>query len=103
MNGSEGRGCMLTPCLKSWIYAVSQRMRDDIMIFLGEKLFPAPLPRFPTTTASLSPHPSTWFQRSNKKSQTPEQPPSSDLFSRPPAAPSVFTSLHLPARKDAGR
>ncbi len=50
-----------------------------------------------------SPHPSTWFQRSNKKSQTPEQPPSSDLFSRPPAAPSVFTSLHLPARKDAGR
>ncbi|KAH9067566.1 Pleckstrin homology domain-containing protein [Lactarius vividus] len=54
-----------------------------------------------------SAHPSAWFQRSNKKSRTPEpdqshkQPPNpylSSSSSRPSTAPSLFTSLHLHAR-----
>jgi hypothetical protein len=55
-----------------------------------------------------SAHPSAWFQRSNKKSQTTEpvqsnnQPPFPFLSSsRSPAPPSSFTSLHLIRSKDA--
>ncbi len=60
-----------------------------------------------------SAHPSAWFQRSNKKSQTPEPDQSlkqqpfpylSSSSSRPAAAPTLFTSLHLHARnKDSPR
>ena len=57
-------------------------------------------------------HPSAWFQRSNKKSQTPEPDqsykqasfPYLSSSSRPPAPPSAFTSLHINAHiKDSGR
>ena len=55
-----------------------------------------------------SAHPSAWFQRSNKKSQTTEpvqshnQSPFPFLSSsRSPAPPSSFTSLHLARSKDA--
>ena len=85
--------------------------------------FPRPSNQHPSQ-ASLSPHhfwftgfmrsahPSAWFHRSNKKSQTPEpvhshnQPPFpylSPSSSRPPAAPSVFTSLHLTSRNSDAR
>jgi hypothetical protein len=48
-----------------------------------------------------SAHPSAWFHRSNKKSQTPEPVYSQQPLPHPPssfrthAAPTVFTSLHL--------
>ena len=54
-----------------------------------------------------SAHPSAWFHRSNKKSQTPELDqslPYSSSSSRPPAPPSAFNSLHLnPHLNDSGR